>query len=1840
MFKTNIYYPLTAAALIAAVILFPSSAFSATVVTTEAELNSALAVGANTAIEIGPDALTLTDTMRMPSAAALNLSGGTNGAVLTGANAKRIFYTTRNIGSISNLTFTHAPDADPFVGPGGGVYIGGDVTGSIQNSTFSNNKVNNGTTQATYGKGSALYVGGALLGGLDGVTFSNNYTQNVYTVYIKKNLEGGIKNTKVLDNRVDNRYPTSLAPGGGGITIDGILIGDVVDSEFRNNYSAQNTGGALSMTNNNIQGNIIRTTFEGNTTGDFGGGLSVWGGLTGSIEDSTFTSNTTAFGVNNNDAHWGGGAFLYAGIGGNVVNTTFTDNHANNGGGLLTYGLIGGDITESRFIANEGKIGGGGIFLNNGMAGSIIDSTFDGNYTSDTGSGGAAYINKQLHHIRGSTFTGNRAGTGGALALSGLDVSIRGSGTNATTVFSGNAAVVSGGAIRASNATLHILNPYLVNNSAGEYGGAIFTNSEVELVIEAGKNGILRGNTAIGAANDIHFNGAGEFIATVASGSYLDMHGGINGVAAPGQTISVTKTGDGTWYLGGASTTRIADDPENVGPGTTNWSVSGGTFHLRGIGETIDGATTSENGSIALGGVNSSFVLGKDAPTVLVVGGDNAIAAGGELRLAAGTSITTTDTGTGLRLSGKNGQTTVDGPLSLNTGNAATFNLDAAFVSENAVTRTGTGKLVLARQNVFADAALNLRTGDLSSELAQSFKQLTTAQTTSATLNGAVTIASGSIRGNLTAGSLTKSTSGTLSLYEPITVTGTMTMDGGKLDLYLDATKPIIKANEFVYNSGTLNIVGFTGAANLCDAEIEVIVTTQTIGAIPDPENITIANVEEPTCRFMIITLKKVDGNKLVLGTRLNWYNNVDNLANGLFGIADENETFELGVNLVDNENLQPNNAKGWDGTNLMKEGSGALRLTGTNEYTGGTSIRGGTLIAANASALGDKDGEVKFEHNTNFTAPELHLDFDGSFENKISGQGDIEVSDNVTYAGDRSGHTGKITINENSTFTTTAAAGNQQFDELQMVSGSKLDVDGNITVDKGTIVGSVVGTGDFTKTTDGALTIDGSVNVGGNFTLDEGSLSVNLDPTTVPAISAGGDIDFNNNALDITGHSGEPDGARVLVAHAGGTITGPSHLTINGQETDTVNFLHVGLVKDANGLYVATKLAWYNNDDRADDSTKCVAHGNFNIVGATPFTLGTKLTNTTVAADRLLDWEGNILTKTGDGTLILTADNSFSGGVAHTKGTLIARHENALGTGEVAVGPNATLRLEHDELFDNDVSGSGKIAVRGEQSWTGDWSNYSGDITLERGWISLGQRPVGSATRSENGIITDGNFSIAKRARLTGNGTIGSLVVEEGGSLEIGHSIGTLNVTRDATLAAGSHFIVEVDPNNTDTNDYLNVGGQATVTDAIVSHIGLGSAESYSPLGEWTILTAAGGVNGTFNPEVLKDGETYALLRHTILYPDANNVVLRVERNENAITDFATTGNQNAVASGLESLGSDSGLYNQILSNASDTSLQPLLDQLSGEMHASFRGMLQDFDRAFGNTLLGRAGRTQAEEDEMPIWVQVQGYSDRIGGDGNAARSTMRGIRSSIGGERRLLGGWLVGGAFQYGDNTLKTRDRYSKANVDSFNFGLYAGREWAMPMGLLRLSFGAGYGFHDVDAERSVISPILSDRLTSDYHAHTAQAFADIGHAFDVGFQTSVEPFIRLGWNSAWTNSFTERGDVAALSAKSEHQGNLTQTLGVRASRQVNTTASIHASAGWVHRYGSDTVSNGFRFVDGGAGLVIDGVRTPANMAVVSAGASFTVNARTQVHLGYDGLFGSRAQSHSGNIALQISF
>lgn len=130
-------------------------------------------------------------------------------------------------------------------------------------------------------------------------------------------------------------------------------------------------------------------------------------------------------------------------------------------------------------------------------------------------------------------------------------------------------------------------------------------------------------------------------------------------------------------------------------------------------------------------------------------------------------------------------------------------------------------------------------------------------------------------------------------------------------------------------------------------------------------------------------------------------------------------------------------------------------------------------------------------------------------------------------------------------------------------------------------------------------------------------------------------------------------------------------------------------------------------------------------------------------------------LTKLGAGTLVLTGDNSFSGGVTLDGGTISVGHDNALGTGLFTVESASTLDIQdgvtiannadlRDDLTINVSTGTGAyrqdIAESGGGSHgiskTGDGTleltganSYSGDTIVEAGVLQAGANGAFSAT-------------------------------------------------------------------------------------------------------------------------------------------------------------------------------------------------------------------------------------------------------------------------------------------------------------------------------------------------------------------------------------------------------------------------------------------------------------------------------------------------------------------------------
>jgi len=99
----------------------------------------------------------------------------------------------------------------------------------------------------------------------------------------------------------------------------------------------------------------------------------------------------------------------------------------------------------------------------------------------------------------------------------------------------------------------------------------------------------------------------------------------------------------------------------------------------------------------------------------------------------------------------------------------------------------------------------------------------------------------------------------------------------------------------------------------------------------------------------------------------------------------------------------------------------------------------------------------------------------------------------------------------------------------------------------------------------------------------------------------------------------------------------------------------------------------------------------------------------------------GGVLVKTGAGTLILSGDNTYSGGTAISGGTLQLGNGGATGSivGNVVNDGALAFNRSNDLTFAGNLSGSGSVRQigSGKTELTGDSSGFTGSTTKAASW-------------------------------------------------------------------------------------------------------------------------------------------------------------------------------------------------------------------------------------------------------------------------------------------------------------------------------------------------------------------------------------------------------------------------------------------------------------------------------------------------------------------------------------------
>ncbi|WP_071844230.1 fibronectin-binding autotransporter adhesin ShdA [Salmonella enterica] len=781
----------------------------------------------------------------------------------------------------------------------------------------------------------------------------------------------------------------------------------------------------------------------------------------------------------------------------------------------------------------------------------------------------------------------------------------------------------------------------------------------------------------------------------------------------------------GTTIIGGTLTADHADSLGTgavansgvlqVGEGELENTLSGsGSLVKTGTGElTLSGDNSYSGGTTIIGGTltaDHADLLGTGAVAnsgVLQVGE-------GELENTLSGSGSLVKTGTGeLTLSGDNsysgGTTIIGGTLtadhadSLGTGAVANSGvlqvgegeLENTLSGSGSLVKTGTGELTLSGDNSYSGGT-TIADGTLiaANVNALGSGNIDNSGTLMLDANGAFELAN-----------ITTHTGATTALAAGSTLdAGQLTQeDGSTLSIDLGAaTDDAVITADSVTLGGTLNVTGIGSVTDSWTPEAYTYTLIDSDSAITsDFDDLTIAGMNREDVDFLTIDGKvdEADNTHYDLTASLSWYADRDNAttdAHGTFTLSDPDGSFNVAATLTDvDDTLDPGSR--WDGKSLTKEGAGTLILSGDNDYSGGTTINEGTLVAASTTALGtglvdnnatlvlDVDGEVSAvggitTHSGATTQLALGTSLDLGDSALIQQDGstlNVELnSDSVQplITGGSATLGGDLVVSDASL---QARASDAEFQSFKL-----MDMDSDISGDFTSLTMNLTDQPDY-------LTVTGTINPAdaSEYLLTEG-LSWNATATSAtPAhgtftLGAGDSFEVTSVLGDKTGN-GDWDGKSL-------TKLGAGKLTLSGANTYT---------GDTN---VQEGTLWLSGDgsigEMGSQQAVNVASG-ATFGGSNGTTVNGKVTNegTLVFGDS--EETGAIFTLNGD---LINMGTIASGSTSSTPGNTLYVDGNYTGNG-------GSLYL--NTVLGDDDSATDKLVITGDASGTTDlYINGIGD--------------------------------------------------------------------------------------------------------------------------------------------------------------------------------------------------------------------------------------------------------------------------------------------------------------------------------------------------------------------------------------------------------------------------------------------------------------------------------------------------------------------------------------------------
>ena len=605
------------------------------------------------------------------------------------------------------------------------------------------------------------------------------------------------------------------------------------------------------------------------------------------------------------------------------------------------------------------------------------------------------------------------------------------------------------------------------------------------------------------------------------------------------------------------------------------------------------------------------------------------------------------------------------------------------------------------------------------------------------------------------------------------------------------------------------------------------------VGNITNNATLVFANVGAQTNTSVISgggTLTKLAAGTLTL-TATNTYTGNTTISAGTLQLGDGTvNNGDLAGNITNNAALifaNPNaqtNAATIVGTgSLTKSGAGVLTLTGSNSYSGGTTNTAGTLNITNDAALGATNGSITFSGssklqagasltlntnraitiNSSVTATFDSLANQFTVNGNITGAGTLNKpsgSGTVILAGDNSGWTGSVTIDNNNpngwlqlaSSTALGPTGTAKNIDLHLSTGA--DTGGIQLINNVTITNKNLSIGGRSS---GLYVLQ---NVSGNNTW-AGDISI---------ANSGGNYYLNSAAgrLELSGrlYNSLASSSRKF------TLLGAGDYLIDGTVTDGGSGKSSGLI--ASGTGTVTVSAYNTSTGGTTLSSGQLNVNSISALGGGTFTIS-----------------GGMLDNTSGGAITLTNNNAQSWNADFT---FVGTYDLNLGTGAVALN-NATRQVtvnggtltvgggisSTNTGYGITKLGAGALALNGTNTYTGETMISAGKLVVPVGGSASNSAVTVAATGGNSAVLSvvvaDTTQPWVGTNLTVNNGGTSSSLDFNFGVLTPGTTTAPLNIAGDVSFTSIQSISVEGVLSATTGNGYplLTWGGSGPASAA-----------------------------------------------------------------------------------------------------------------------------------------------------------------------------------------------------------------------------------------------------------------------------------------------------------------------------------------------------------------------------------------------------------------------------------------